>query len=357
MDHRFMKRIFALMTVIVLIFTSAVLFNEITTTSEIRRVKYTEREMQYCEQLRQKFSIITSTSTEIRNITEDLLTLMRCPPMSNITQKELNRVRLRSYFNATGVLYYTKQNTAVNQSVPYETSSKLTYKINEELHDMLPEDFPWSKQPISHCAVVGSGGILKNSSCGREIDTADYVIRFNMAPINDSDVGLKTDLLTINPSQLTRYKNLKSNPGPLVERVSVYGNSSIIVPAFAYSYHTRVCVDTLKVLQSIRPQQHMVFFSTSYLKNLAGFWKRQGLKAVRLSTGFMLINVALEVCDHVHVYGFWPFDTNLEQQEIPHHYFDNVGPKHGVHAMPIEFLNLLKLHSQGALTLHLQPCL
>nr|XP_055044646.1 alpha-2,8-sialyltransferase 8F-like isoform X1 [Misgurnus anguillicaudatus] len=321
------------------------------------RVRYTERETQYCKQLRHKFSIITSDSTEIKNLTEGLSALMRCPPMSNITQKELNRVRLRTCCNATGVLYYTKQNTAVNQSVPYETSSKLKYQINEELHNMLPEDFPWSGRPLSHCAVVGSGGILKNSSCGKEIDSADYVIRFNMAPINDSDVGLKTDLLTINPSQLTRYKKLMSNPGPLVERVSVYGNSSIIVPAFAYAAYTQLCVNTLKVLRSIIPQEEMVFFSSSYLKNLDGFWKRQGLKAVRLSTGFMLINVALEVCDHVHVYGFWPFDTNLEQQEIPHHYFDNVGPKRGVHAMPKEFLNLLKLHCQGALTLHLQPCL
>nr|XP_055043591.1 alpha-2,8-sialyltransferase 8E-like isoform X1 [Misgurnus anguillicaudatus] len=358
MDHRFMKLIFALLTVTVLIFSSAVLYKDTnTTTSEISRVRYTEREIQYCEQLRHKFSNITSNSTEIKNIPEDLFTLMRCPPMSNITQKELNRVRLRACCNATGVFYYTKQNTAVNQNITYETDSKLTYQINEELHNILPEDFPWSGRTLGHCAVVGNAGILKNSSCGKEIDSADYVIRFNMAPINDSDVGLKTDLITVNPSQLARYKNFMSNPGPLLERVSVYGNSSIISSPFVYASNTELCVNSFKVLQPFRPQQQMVFFSSIYLKNLHGFWKRQGLKPVRLSTGFMLINVALEVCDHVHVYGFWPFDTNLEQQELTHHYFDNVGPKPGVHEMPKEFLNLLKLHSQGALTLHVQPCL
>ncbi len=30
-----------------------------------------------------------------------------------------------------------------------------------------------------------------------------YFFRLNLAPINDSDVGLKTDLVTINPSQLS----------------------------------------------------------------------------------------------------------------------------------------------------------
>ncbi|XP_073730954.1 alpha-2,8-sialyltransferase 8F isoform X1 [Misgurnus anguillicaudatus] len=354
---RFIKRIIALLTVILLIFTSiAVFYDKNTTTREINVIPPV-----YCMQLRHKFSSITSATDpakfDFKNFTEDLSALMRCPPMSNITQKELNRARLRACCNASGILYYTKQNTAVNQNITYETSSKRSYQINKELYNMLPEDFPWSRRPLSNCAVVGSGGILKNSSCGKEIDTADFVIRFNMAPINDSDVGLKTDLVTINPTQLISYKNLKSNPGPLVERVSVYGNSLLIISAFTFSAYTRLSVNTFKVLQPIRPQQQMVFFSSSYMKNLDGFWKRQGLKVVRLSSGFRLINVALELCDHVHVYGFWPFDTNLEQQELTHHYFDNVGPKRGVHAMPKEFLNLLKLHSQGALTLHLQPCL
>ncbi|XP_073730955.1 alpha-2,8-sialyltransferase 8E isoform X3 [Misgurnus anguillicaudatus] len=219
---RFIKRIIALLTVILLIFTSiAVFYDKNTTTREINVIPPV-----YCMQLRHKFSSITSATDpakfDFKNFTEDLSALMRCPPMSNITQKELNRARLRACCNASGILYYTKQNTAVNQNITYETSSKRSYQINKELYNMLPEDFPWSRRPLSNCAVVGSGGILKNSSCGKEIDTADFVIRFNMAPINDSDVGLKTDLVTINPTQLISYKNLKSNPGPLVERVSVY---------------------------------------------------------------------------------------------------------------------------------------
>ncbi|KAA0706767.1 Alpha-2,8-sialyltransferase 8E [Triplophysa tibetana] len=353
MDQRCLTRIFVLLSLLITFTILYIVFFEINTTT---RVLYGLPRV-HCMELRHKFSIITPDSNfDIMNFTEDLSFLMSCPPVSNITIKELHRVRLRSCCNATGVLYFTKQNTAVNDSIPYETNSKRSYKVNTEVHGMLPEVFPWRKRALGRCAVVGSGGILNNSSCGREIDSADYVIRFNMAPINDSDVGLKTDLLTVNPSQLTRFKIAKVGPDLLVHRLIVYGNSSIIIPAFSYSYNTQLAINTLKVLRPIIPHQQIVFFSPNYLKKLSGLWKGRGLKVTRLSTGFMLINVALELCDHVHVYGFWPFDINLQQQDVPHHYYDNVGPKQGVHSMPKEFLNLLQLHSQGALTLHLQPC-
>uniref|UniRef100_A0A673GMC0 ST8 alpha-N-acetyl-neuraminide alpha-2,8-sialyltransferase 7.1 n=1 Tax=Sinocyclocheilus rhinocerous TaxID=307959 RepID=A0A673GMC0_9TELE len=227
--------------------------------------------------------------------------------------------------NATGSLFLTKQNTAINQAIPYETSATKTYKMNAAIHSMLPEDFPWSGRRLGRCAVVGSGGILKNSSCGSEIDSADFVIRFNLASINDSDVGLKTDLITINPSQI-RFKNLEQNPDPLVERVSVYGNASLAIPAFAYTFCTGQSIKTLKVLHPIRPQQPVAFFSPIYLRTLDRFWKGRGLKSIRLSSGFMLINTALELCEDVHVYGFWPFDTNLQDIPVPYHYYDQMRP-------------------------------
>uniref|UniRef100_A0A671L9V6 ST8 alpha-N-acetyl-neuraminide alpha-2,8-sialyltransferase 7.1 n=1 Tax=Sinocyclocheilus anshuiensis TaxID=1608454 RepID=A0A671L9V6_9TELE len=210
---------------------------------------------------------------------------------------------------------------------------------------------------LGRCAVVGSGGILKNSSCGSEIDSADFVIRFNLASINDSDVGLKTDLITINPSQIQKeYKNLEEDPDLLVERVSVYGNASLVMPAFAYTFCTELSIRALNVLHPIRPQKPMAFFSPYYLQTLGGFWKRRGLKPRRLSSGFMLINTALELCEDVHVYGFWPFDTNMQDNPVPYHYYDLKRPSKRMHKMPEEFVRLLQLHSQGALTLHLQPC-
>uniref|UniRef100_A0A672Q316 ST8 alpha-N-acetyl-neuraminide alpha-2,8-sialyltransferase 7.1 n=1 Tax=Sinocyclocheilus grahami TaxID=75366 RepID=A0A672Q316_SINGR len=236
--------------------------------------------------------------------------------------------------------------------------SRLIKKMRET--ERQPEERTMSNLPgrrLGRCAVVGSGGILKNSSCGREIDSADFVIRFNLATINDSDVGLKTDLITINPSQIRSvYKNMVQDPDPLVERVSVYGNASLAMAAFAYTFCTGKSMTTLKALHPVRPQQPVVFFSPLYLRTLDRFWKGRGLKSIRLSSGFMLINTALELCEHVHVYGFWPFGTDLKDNPVPYHYYDALSPHRYMHKMPEEFVRLLQLHSQGALTLHLRPC-
>ncbi|KAL0148117.1 hypothetical protein M9458_056587, partial [Cirrhinus mrigala] len=99
------------------------------------------------------------------------------------------------------------------------------------------------------------------------------------------------------------------------------------MPAFATPLNTRASITALKALWPPSPQLRVIFFSSSYLKALDRLWKGRGLKEKRLSTGFMLINVALELCDHVDVYGFWPFSVNLEKQRIPHHYFDNKIPR------------------------------
>ncbi|KAK2885919.1 hypothetical protein Q8A67_016756 [Cirrhinus molitorella] len=310
-----------------------------------------------CATVRQTFSVITPASTDMTSFTGKVSELLSCPYKSNNTQKHLNRALLHSSCNATGHLYLTKQNTAVNQIIPYEHEVYPNFRMNKALHNFLPEVFPWSERRLGRCAVVGSGGILKNSNCGRQIDSADYVIRCNMAPINNSDVGLKSDLVTINPSQILRgYRNAQKKPGPLKQRVSVYGNASLLMPAFATPLNTQASIIALKALWPPSPKLQVVFFSSSYLKALNRFWKDRGITEKRLSTGFMLINVALELCDHVDIYGFWPFGINLEKQKILHHYYDNNIPRVSLHYMPEEFLRLLQLHSQGALTLHLLPC-
>ncbi|XP_067303229.1 alpha-2,8-sialyltransferase 8E-like [Pseudorasbora parva] len=350
--------IFTVMMVLIIFQGVCVMFYYTTDTHFSRDAMNKSLHLLRCTKLRDKFSVIKpAESIEFKSFTAELTDLMSCPYKFNETEQELNRVRLQFCCNATGSLILTKRNTAINQAIPYEMRTKKTYKIKADLHSMLPEDIPWSGQRLGRCAVVGSGGILKNSSCGNEIDSADFVIRFNLAHINNSDVGLKTDLVTINPSQIrTEYKDLETNPDPLVERVSVYGNAPLIIPAFAYTFCTPDSLRALRVLQPIRPQQPVFFFSPYYLGTVDRYWKGRGLEEIRLSSGFFLISTALELCEHVHVYGFWPFDIDLQERPVPYHYYDNLTVNIRKHKMPEEFVRLLQLHIQGALTLHLQPC-
>ncbi|CAB1343479.1 unnamed protein product [Coregonus sp. 'balchen'] len=222
----------------------------------------------------------------------DIRQLMDCSHRPNITQRELYRVILRSCCNATGEMILTNQNTKLGQKIHYETNQKLFKTVDKKLHSMLPNALPWSKGLLGRCAVVGSGGILQNSSS--------------------------------------------------------YGNASLLLSPFSYQFCTGLSLDVYHVLRPLRPNQKVVFFNPNFLLQLSRKWKGRGLKEPRLTSGLMLASV--------HLYGFWPFPLDLYHNPLPHHYYDNVGPKKGVHSMPDEFLLMLQLHTQGVLQLHLGRC-
>ncbi|XP_070970220.1 alpha-2,8-sialyltransferase 8E-like isoform X5 [Oncorhynchus clarkii lewisi] len=312
-----------------------------------------------CRRLRKRLvTMSTIKKVDIALFSQDVRELMDCPWRLNLTHRELYRTELWSCCNASDRLMVTRQNTNLNQSLSYEIHRWKKRKVDQALWEMLPQTVPWSKGSLSRCAVVGSGGILQNSSCGAEIDNADYVIRFNLAPINKScDVGVKTDLVTANPSQIIKgYTDLQQNPGHLAEVLSFYGHAHLLLPAFSSASGTAPCFKVYHALHKARPQQEVVFFHPDYLFELGRFWRHRGQRARRLSTGLMLASTALEICEQVHLYGFWPFPLDLSHNSLPHHYYDNVGPNRKMHAMPEEFLLLLQLHSQGALQLHVGPC-
>uniref|UniRef100_A0ACB8FVL6 Alpha-2,8-sialyltransferase 8F n=1 Tax=Sphaerodactylus townsendi TaxID=933632 RepID=A0ACB8FVL6_9SAUR len=211
----------------------------------------------------------------------------------------------------------------------YEVDSKKTIHISEEIFRMLPESQPL-EHPFKNCAVVGNGGILKNSNCGAEIDQSDFVFRCNLPPTVGSireDVGSKTNLVTINPSIISQKSNT----------------------AASFKVH--------HTLKEFSAKQKAIFFYPQYLRSLAQFWRTKGVKAYRLSSGFMITSAALELCENVKLYGFWPFSKNVAGTPISHHYYDNQPPKPGFHAMPKEYNQILQLHGRGILKLQFGKCL
>ncbi|XP_034564786.1 alpha-2,8-sialyltransferase 8E isoform X4 [Notolabrus celidotus] len=226
--------------------------------------------------------------------------------------------------NAPSFLFTTKRNTPAGTKLRYEVDTSGILPITTEVFKMFPDDMPYSKSQYKKCAVIGNGGIIKNSKCGKEIDSADFVFRCNIPPINEkytADVGTRTDLVTVNPSIITeRFQKLEKWRRPFYEVLQNYENSSV------------------------------------YLLNVQRFWAVQGVRAKRLSSGLMLVTAALEMCEEVHLYGFWAFPMNPSGIFITHHYYDNVKPRPGFHAMPHEIFNFIHMHTRGIINVHTGQC-
>ncbi|EMP40132.1 Alpha-2,8-sialyltransferase 8E [Chelonia mydas] len=222
------------------------------------------------------------------------------------------------------------------------------------------EDMPYYRSQFKKCAVVGNGGILKNSRCGREIDSADFVFRCNLPPVSEKyivDVGVKTDVVTVNPSIITeRFHKLQKWRKPFYDVLQVYENASVLLPAFYNTRNTDVSIRVKYVLDDFQSQQAVYYFHPQYLINVSRYWLAQGVRAKRISTGLILVTAALELCEEVHLFGFWAFPMNPSGIFITHHYYDNVKPRPGFHAMPSEIFNFLHMHSKGILRVHTGTC-
>ncbi|XP_069481559.1 CMP-N-acetylneuraminate-poly-alpha-2,8-sialyltransferase isoform X3 [Ambystoma mexicanum] len=121
--------------------------------------------------------------------------------------------------------------------IHYVLDRRRTLNISHNLHSLLPEVSPMKSRRFKMCAVVGNSGILLDSECGKEIDSHDFVIRCNLAPVVEfaDDVGTKSDFITMNPSVVQRafggFRNV-SDREKFVQRLSMLNDSVLWIPAF-----------------------------------------------------------------------------------------------------------------------------
>ncbi|CAK6961209.1 alpha-2%2C8-sialyltransferase 8F [Scomber scombrus] len=270
------------------------------------------------------------------------------------------RARLRSKCNGFDKAIITQVNTPVGSKLVYDGERKRNLKVTKEIFSTFAKEHPFATKALRTCAVVGNGGILNDSKCGKSIDSAEFVMRCNLPPLKngyEKHVGIKTDLVTANPSiLLQKYGALNGRRRPFVESLQTYGNSLLVLPAFSYAFNTPVSMRAVYTIEDFNSPARPVFFNPGYLLNLTAFWSSEGLKAGRLSTGLIMTSIALEICDNVELYGFWPFSNHpYDYYSLSNHYYDDLKAK-AVHAMPAEFNILLQLHRQGVLKLHLGSC-
>ncbi|XP_062993161.1 alpha-2,8-sialyltransferase 8F-like [Elgaria multicarinata webbii] len=293
-----------------------------------------------------------------RKILEHLLFMQDAPWEPNPAAVTQYRAELGHCCNASFRLVVTRENAPRKSHIILDGEKGMKLLVNAELTSLLPERSPFSKSRYRRCAVVGNSGILKNSRCGDEIDQADLVVRFNLPPMNFSeDVGTKTSLVTVNPSILqTKYKNLEAQRKPFADALQLYRDALFLIPAFSFAGLSDLSYRAVYTMEDFGLMQQGFFLNPRYLSTLSDYWKNQGLKPLRLSSGFMFVSMALEFCEHITLYGFWPFLHDLADQPISHHYYDNVLPKAGVHAMPSEFSHYLSMYAKGVLRLRLGKC-
>ncbi|KAK1891266.1 Alpha-28-sialyltransferase 8F [Dissostichus eleginoides] len=225
-----------------------------------------------------------------------------------------NSSQLRSQCQGFDRAIITQANTPVGSSIVYAAEKKKTLKVTPEIFSTFIKENPFPKKKWDTCAVVGNSGILTNSSCGEMIDSAQLVIRCNLPSLGkgyEKHVGTKTDIVTANPSiMLKEYGGLMGPRRPFVESLHSYGKSMMVLSPFSYAHTTPVCLRAVYSIRDFESPIQPMFFNPDYFQSLALFWRSRGLRRGLLSTGLVMVNIALEHCANVHLYGFWPFSNH-----------------------------------------------
>ncbi|XP_078617629.1 alpha-N-acetylneuraminide alpha-2,8-sialyltransferase-like [Branchiostoma floridae x Branchiostoma japonicum] len=279
--------------------------------------------------------------------------------------------RLRSQLEKTADTVNTfvlhKNSTTSNGTIGF-TSVPGLYRITPSVYNRQPMDTPFQYKQYKTCSIVGSSGILGGSNCGDNINSADFVIRFNMPAVTDEfkdDVGTRTHLVTCNGDTLHyKFKDIRSTHWLRLFRNYVldnrYGRSLIFTAPFNTRFHLQRLLWFQSVVPKSRLPNRVVFNDSQHKVKTFKFWRERGLTEKSFSSGFYMISSALSFCEEVTVYGFWPFRTDRGGREVRYHYSHSEqhdgGMENEWHRMDREFVKLVELYKDGVIKLVTQPC-
>ncbi|XP_035670338.1 alpha-2,8-sialyltransferase 8B-like isoform X1 [Branchiostoma floridae] len=232
------------------------------------------------------------------------------------------------------------------------------------------------KTPIrrySTCAAVGGSGILIGSGCGAEIDAHDFVIRYNMPQLEKyrDDVGVKVNLSAMDNYAL-RFINqsLIYNPTYITSRYKQYNNSIFFYPKTIYEPKKGIkglgSYARLKMFRkNIRAYGHVnitMAYSLRNFKNISEQFMRRIIPDFDSPTvGLMTYLLALTFCDHLDLYGFYPFMTDPQGKPIHFHYHmdqqpDKFSEGQSPHAFVNEYNFMSLLHKRGVVKATVGKC-
>ncbi|XP_078588195.1 alpha-N-acetylgalactosaminide alpha-2,6-sialyltransferase 2-like [Branchiostoma floridae x Branchiostoma japonicum] len=207
----------------------------------------------------------------------------------------------------------------------YKAREHSNRKATERLIGMLdnPDVFGFhgdqQRKPCVRCAVVGTGGVLKGSGKGQEIDGHDYVFRLNHALMQEPytiDVGKKLSFYIFFPEShrtnqmissahaLQIYIPFKTSDLDFITRWLHNRTLPNCGPLCRRSLNSNLNRTTMKV---VHPDFIRYVFANYMNTSLS--W--------RPTTGAMTAFLAIQLCDVVNIYGFG-YDPRF-----PMHYYDN----------------------------------
>lgn len=227
------------------------------------------------------------------------------------------------------------------------------------------------QKPCIRCAVVGNGGILKDSRKGNEIDDHDYVFRVNGAITQgyENDVGNRTSFYFFSTNTMKNSLRGHKHAG-FTGLPESQETRYVFIPENLRDYLMIRAAVTNTVMESgmDKGSSPPEFFGKQpgpekfkllhpdflrYMRNRflkATHWKS---RIYRPSTGAIMLLTALHTCDKVSAYGF----ITPDYAKYPTYYYDRTQTKlifYANHNLKMEMNLWQKLHTAGAINLYVK---
>jgi len=231
----------------------------------------------------------------------------------------------------------------------YDPDSNTTtpYHFPTKLLDLLPVDEPLLNYKT--CAVVGNSGVSLLHASGSEIDSHDAVFRMNLAPVRgfEEHVGSRTTFQIVNSPNIREMLT-----GSLQWRTN--DNSTRLV---MFETATRFARQHLAAALLEEHGDRALLLNPSFSNQCHRVWMtlKESLEAETGSSfhrkpmsGFFATFMALQVCDHVDLYGFDAY-TSSGTKNL-YHYFDHVQGFTDVHSFDLAMHIFNKVSERGILS-------
>ncbi|XP_072634147.1 alpha-N-acetylgalactosaminide alpha-2,6-sialyltransferase 6 isoform X8 [Canis lupus baileyi] len=182
------------------------------------------------------------------------------------------------------------------------------------------------------CVIVTSSSHLLGTKLGPEIERAECTIRMNDAPTTgySADVGNKTTFRVVAHSSVFRVLR---RPQEFVNRTP----ETVFIFWGPPNKMQKPQGSLVRVIQRaglVFPNMEAYAVSPGRMRQFDDLFRGETGKDREkshswLSTGWFTMVIAVELCDHVHVYGMVPPDYCSQRprlQRMPYHYYEPKGP-------------------------------